>query len=51
MSDHDTLHIDDDGVCRCECKLCVCLDILDPVWCTCPDCNVIACGMHGGPTA
>ena len=46
MSDHETPHMDDDGVCQCNCPVCI-----GEMWCTCPDCDVIACEMHGIPTA
>ena len=53
MSEHETPHLDDDGVCQCECP--VCIGENDSVHlyagCTCSDCDVIACGMHGIPTA
>ena len=48
MSDHDIPHMDDDGVCRCECELCVGENVDEP-GCLCADCNVTACGMHGVP--
>ena len=50
MSEHETPHLDDDGVCQCECPVCI-GESDSAVWCTCPDCDVIACGMHGIPTA
>ena len=43
-------HLDDDGVCQCECPVCI-GENDSAVWCTCSDCDVIACGMHGIPTA